>query len=194
MTRRRIPSEGDGMALFEAALKDVKPLKGRARKPATVATPSVPVAPQQTSAVALEAARKAPPPARRKAAVLPELKPELRAHPDRATAEKMRRGRMAVEATLDLHGMTLARAEPALNAFLARAQAQGLRMVLVVTGKGARVDRDSGRVAEGAIRREFPHWLNHQKNRGRIVAFRAAHARHGGGGAFYVLLKKPERR
>ena len=90
--------------------------------------------------------------------------------------------------------MTLARAEPALNAFLARAQAQGLRMVLVVTGKGARVDRDSGRVAEGAIRREFPHWLNHQKNRGRIVAFRAAHARHGGGGAFYVLLKKPERR
>ena len=48
----------------------------------------------------------------------------------------------------------------------------------------------TGRIAEGAIRREFPHWLNQAKNRGRIVAFRAAHARHGGGGAFYVLLKR----
>jgi DNA-nicking Smr family endonuclease len=180
MSRKRILPEGDGDDLFAAALKDVKPLKGPVRsKPQAVAPappPKIKVEP-----------RAAP---RKSSAPMPELKPETRAHPDRSTAEKMRRGQMAVEATLDLHGMTLARAEPALAAFLAQSQAQGLKLVLVVTGKGTRVDRDTGRIAEGAIRREFQHWLNAEKNRHRIVAFRAAHVRHGGGGAFYVLLKK----
>lgn len=184
MSRKRALPDGDGDELFAAALKDAKPLKDRVRVKA--AAPEKP-APPQRLAVATR------PPPRKSSASLPELKPETRAHPDRSTAEKMRRGQMAVEATLDLHGMTLARAEPALAAFLVNAQAQGLRMVLVVTGKGARVDRETGRIAEGAIRREFPHWLNAEKNRGRIVAFRAAHVRHGGGGAFYVLLKKLRR-
>ncbi len=184
MSRKRALPEGDGDELFAAALKDAKPLKHRVRVKA--AAPEKPLPPQRP----VVATR---PPPRKSSAPLPELKPETRAHPDRSTAEKMRRGQMAVEATLDLHGMTLARAEPALNAFLAHAQAQGLRMVLVVTGKGTRVDRETGRIAEGAIRREFPHWLNAEKNRGRIVAFRAAHVRHGGGGAFYVLLKKLRR-
>lgn len=183
MSRKRALPEGEGEELFAAALKDVKPLKGRMRAKAEAAPPP----PQPKKKIEPRAAPRKP------IAPLPELKPETRAHPDRATAEKMRRGQMAVEATLDLHGMTLARAEPALNAFLAQAQAQGLRMVLVVTGKGTRVDRETGGIAEGAIRREFPHWLNAEKNRGRLVAFRSAHVRHGGGGAFYVLLKKLRR-
>ena len=184
MSRKRALPEGEGDELFAAALKDAKPLKGRAR--AQQAAPEK-ATPSQRPIVAPR------PPARKSSAPLPELKPETRAHPDRSTAEKMRRGQMAVEATLDLHGMTLARAEPALAAFLVNAQAQGLRLVLVVTGKGTKVDRETGRIAEGAIRREFPHWLNAEKNRGRIVAFRSAHVRHGGGGAFYVLLKKIRR-
>lgn len=177
-----LPELEDDEELFAAALKDATPLKGRVRAHA------VAVEPAQAVPKAIAAA---PPPSRK--SLLPELKPETRAHPDRATAEKMRRGQLPVEATLDLHGMTLARAEPALAAFLTQAQARGLRLVLVVTGKGTRVDRDTGRIAEGAIRREFPHWLNAQKNRHRIVAYRAAHVRHGGGGAFYVLLKRIRR-
>ncbi len=184
MSRKKpLPKTGDGAALFAEALKDARPLRGR--RP--VATPVAKSTPPPAIAPKPAASSPRQPPSSK---ALPELKPETRAHPDRATAERLRRGRMAVEATLDLHGMTLARAEPALHAFLARAQAQGLKLVLVVTGKGTRVDRDTGRIAEGAIRREFPHWLNQAKNRGRIVAFRAAHARHGGGGAFYVLLKR----
>ena len=185
MSRRKpLPKTGDGAALFAEALKDVRPLRGRR----STATPPV-AAPKPTPPIASRPgiAPHRPPPSPK---ALPELKPGIRAHPDRATAERLRRGRMAVEATLDLHGMTLAKAEPALHAFLARAQAQGLKLVLVVTGKGTRVDRDTGRIAEGAIRREFPHWLNQAKNRGRIVAFRAAHQKHGGGGAFYVLLRR----
>lgn len=181
MSRKpRLPELEDDEELFAAALKDATPLKGRVRTS------------QPTPQTALRVSSSTEPrPARpRPATPLPDLKPETRAHPDRATAEKMRRGQLPVEASLDLHGMTLARAEPALATFLAQSQAQGLRLVLVVTGKGTRVDRDTGRIAEGAIRREFPHWLNAEKNRHRIVAYRAAHVRHGGGGAFYVLLKR----
>jgi DNA-nicking Smr family endonuclease len=185
MSRKRALPEGEGDELFAAALKDAKPLRGGRRAKTTTAQPPAMPSPQPVVTPR--------PSARKPSAPLPELKPETRAHPDRSTAEKMRRGQMAVEATLDLHGMTLARAEPALAAFLVNAQAQGLRLVLVVTGKGTKVDRETGRIAEGAIRREFPHWLNAEKNRGRIVAFRSAHVRHGGGGAFYVLLKKIRR-
>jgi DNA-nicking Smr family endonuclease len=59
----------------------------------------------------------------------------------------------------------------------------------VITGKGLR--QVDGQITEGRIRAEFPHWLNRPENRVRIHGVRAAHARHGGGGAFYVLIRRP---
>lgn len=167
--------------LFQRALADAKPLKGRARaKPAQAASRPGP---------APMAARAALPSGPAKTA-LPPLQLGDAPGLDRASAERLKRGRAQIDATLDLHGMTLARAEPALQAFLERSQALGFKLVLVVTGKGTRIDAETGRAAIGAIRREFPHWLNLEKNRARIVGFRHAHPGHGGGGAFYVVLRK----
>lgn len=139
------------------------------------------------------------------APALPPLSPHRAPGLDRRMAERLRRGQIEVEATLDLHGMTLAEAERSLAGFLARAQAGGKRCVLVVTGKGLRprpltpgpeedMPGRPGREERdrGGIRREFPHWLNQPRNRMRVHAFRAAHLRHGGSGAFYVLLRKPQ--
>ena len=42
----------------------------------------------------------------------------------------------------------------------------------------------------GRIRGEFVGWLNRADNRHRVRAVRPAHPRHGGGGAFYVLLRR----
>ena len=92
------------------------------------------------------------------------------------------------EATIDLHGMTLAVAERAVTAFLARVTAQDLRVVLVVTGKGLR--REGERTIDGRIRAEFVGWLNRGDNRDRVRAVKAAHAHHGGTGAFYLLLRR----
>ena len=92
------------------------------------------------------------------------------------------------QASLDLHGMTLAGAERAVAAFLDQAVARDLRIVLVVTGKGMRLE--AGRLWGGRIRAEFIGWLNRADNRGRVRAVRPAHPRHGGGGAFYVLLRR----
>ena len=94
------------------------------------------------------------------------------------------------QASLDLHGMTLAAAERAV-ATLSRATspARDLRVVLIVTGKGLRLE--GGRMLGGRIRAEFVGWLNRADNRHRVRAVRPAHPRHGGGGAFYVLLRAP---
>lgn len=174
----------DDTDLFHRALADAKPLKrgaGRIARPkATRGKPAAehvvpPLAPPRP------APRLVPPPV-----VLPPADAAL----DRRTGEKLRRGQVEIDAKLDLHGMILRDAEPALSRFLAQAQALGHRAVLVVTGKGTKIDPETGRIKEGAIRRELPHWLDAAKNRHRIIGYRAAHARHGGGGAFYVLIRR----
>jgi DNA-nicking Smr family endonuclease len=107
---------------------------------------------------------------------------------DRDISRSLARGKLVPQASLDLHGMTLAAAERAVAGFLDNVAAEGLRIVLVVTGKGLRPD--SGRMLGGRIRAEFLGWLNRADNRQRVRAVRPAHPRHGGSGAFYVLLRR----
>jgi DNA-nicking Smr family endonuclease len=114
----------------------------------------------------------------------PPLRPGQFADLDRRTAERLRRGQIALDGRLDLHGMTQAAAHDALHDFLLGASERGQRCVLVITGKGR-----AGEEA-GVLRRQVPHWLNMQPLRGRIVAIAEAQPRHGGAGALYVLLKR----
>jgi DNA-nicking Smr family endonuclease len=172
--------DDDRDALFRAAMKNVKPLKGRRaqamQQPA--AKPAGPVA-----------ARSRPRAEIRPPSPEPPLDPATASGLDRATADRLRRGRLEPDARLDLHGLTLAQAERALARFLERAQGAGCRMVLVITGKGLR--EPDGRASGGRIRGEFPHWLNRPENRARVHGVRTAHARHGGSGAFYVMIRRP---
>ena len=103
---------------------------------------------------------------------------------DRRTMDKLRKGRLRPQGRLDLHGLTADRALNALNGFLADAQYNGKRCVLVITGKGSM--KEGG----GVIRRELPAWLNAPGNRARVLGFAGAQPGDGGGGAFYVLLKR----
>ena len=107
---------------------------------------------------------------------------------DRDISRQLGRGRLVPQASLDLHGLTLAAAERAVGGFLNRAVAQDLRLVLVVTGKGLRLQ--GGRVFGGRIRAEFLGWLSRADNRRWVRGVRPAHPRHGGEGAFYVLLRR----
>ena len=107
---------------------------------------------------------------------------------DRDVSRQLSRGKLVPQDSLDLHGMTLAAAERAVSDFLDRAAARDLRIVLIVTGKGLRLQ--GGRVLGGRIRAEFLGWLERADNRRRVRGVRPAHARHGGSGAFYVLLRR----
>ena len=166
--------------LFHRAMKDARPLRGRRSAAPTPAQPT----PKPAAPVA-RATTPAPP-----SSPLPDLDPRAATGLDRAAEESLRRGKLSPDASIDLHGHTLAEAERALARVLERAQASGARVALVVTGKPARQD-DSNRPLGGRIHAEFPHWLNRPENRGRVIGVRPANPRHGGGGAFYVLLRKP---
>jgi DNA-nicking Smr family endonuclease len=101
---------------------------------------------------------------------------------DRASAERLRRGRYPIEARLDLHGMTQEEAHRALAGFVAGSRALGRRVVLVITGHG----RTSGGVLKAAV----PRWLNEPDLRHHLLAIARAQPRDGGSGALYLLLRK----
>lgn len=95
--------------------------------------------------------------------------------------KKVRRGRVNIDATIDLHDMTLDKAYPALVRAVIRASKRNQKCLLVITGKGARL--------EGVLRRNFTGWLSNDAIRPLIANYAQAHIRHGGSGAWYVFLK-----
>jgi DNA-nicking Smr family endonuclease len=100
---------------------------------------------------------------------------------DRATWQRLRAGKLVTERTLDLHGMTVQSAYQSLVSFLRGAHAQRLRCVEIITGRG------SGETG-GAIRREFPHWLNRPDLRPLVLG--AAHPHAQNPGSVRLLLRR----
>ena len=112
---------------------------------------------------------------------------------DRKSFAKMKRGKLRPEARIDLHGMTVAQAHPALNRFILSSQSAGRRLVLVITGKG-REDRDDFGpipVPKGVLRHQVPMWLAAPPLSQAVLQIAEAHVSHGGWGAYYVYLRKP---
>lgn len=124
----------------------------------------------------------------------PELQPF-----DNKQARRLKSGRARVEARIDLHGMKQAEAHANLRRFLLACHADGLRTVLVITGKGGPVadSEHGGRWPDGrergVLRRNVPIWLAEPDLRRIIVSFTSASARHGGEGAIYVHLRSVSR-
>ena len=98
---------------------------------------------------------------------------------DRRTATRLRRGKLAIDGRIDLHGMSREAAHRALIDYLLDAHAAEKRCIVVVTGKG-----------RGILQEAVPHWLNLPPLRSKILAFDLARPEHGGSGALYVLLKR----
>jgi DNA-nicking Smr family endonuclease len=143
-------------ALFQAAVEQAK---------AVVATPKSAPAP-------------ALPPAKQK-------QPSGFHHPlERPTKRKLAKGRLAIEARLDLHGLYQDEAHDLLLDFLHRAHGRGLRHVLVITGKGSSMG------SEGALRRAVPLWFSKSDFRFLISSYEWAARHHGGEGAMYVRLAR----
>ncbi len=97
---------------------------------------------------------------------------------DRQSARRLKRGDMAVEGRLDLHGMTQDRAHAALARFVANADVAGKRLLIVITGKS------------GVLHRAVPLWLAEGENRARVLSIARAQAQHGGDGALYVMMRR----
>ena len=174
--RRLSPDDAE---LWRRVARDIAPLSGRSQtqdrgRPARNAPETGAV---QTGKLAgVQPKRPQPPPQ----PAPPPL--DQFAGVDRATAERLRRGRRAIEARLDLHGMTQPEAHRALQGFVSGSRAAGRRCVLVITGHG----RSSGGILKSAV----PRWLHEPDLRRDVLAIAPARPQHGGAGALYLLLRK----
>jgi DNA-nicking Smr family endonuclease len=169
----------DDASLFRQAMRDVEPLR---RKPRAAAAAKK----KPTPASAPASVRAAPPPPLPPPPSPPPAPPRSSGGVDRRTSVRLRRGQIRPEAKLDLHGMTQIEAHGALASFIRGARAAGTRCILVVTGKGSMA-------TGGVLRREVPRWLDDPGVRGAILGIAEAHAKDGGAGALYVLLRKKSR-
>ncbi|WP_136443418.1 Smr/MutS family protein [Pacificoceanicola onchidii] len=105
--------------------------------------------------------------------------------------KRLKRGKLVPEARIDLHGMTLDQAHPALNRFIMTSHTRGMRLVLVITGKGSREDPyDPTPHRRGVLKRQVPMWLRHAPLSLMVLQVAEAHIKHGGSGAYYVYLKR----
>lgn len=172
MTRRRRELSEEDRALWSSVARTVTPLHPRA--PATRPEPE-PGEPVPEAGSAVERIQAAIP--RRNQPAPPAPGPI-----DRPTSRKIARGRIGIDDRIDLHSMTQEQAHFALLAFLRRARADGLRHVLIITGKGS--------TGEGVLRRSVPAWLRTAPFRELVGAFDIAARHHGGEGAIYVRLRR----
>jgi len=98
---------------------------------------------------------------------------------------KLKRGKLPIQAHIDLHGLTKTDAEAVVRRFLINSHQRGLRCVLIVHGRGLN-SRDSIPV----LKERLPVWLNRGPARKIVMAFSSAQPYDGGTGAIYVLLRK----
>jgi DNA-nicking Smr family endonuclease len=181
----------DEDSLWQRIAGSVKPLKKRhariavtaPKKPPKPKPPSRPE-PQAAADISPRPAAKQPP----KPVALPS-----EATLERRAARALEKGRLAVEARIDLHGMRQREAHTALKRFLVQAQASGFRHVLVITGKGTERSEPRSYYDEeprGVLRQSVPGWLAQPDLASVVVSFSEAPRRLGGGGALYVRLKR----
>ena len=106
-----------------------------------------------------------------------------RQHVGKRTMRKLQRGGYSVQAEIDLHGMTLEEARPALTDFINYSASQGKLCVRVVHGKGLG-SGNRGPVLKNAVNRWLRKW-------DCVLAFISTRQVDGGTGAVYVLLQRP---
>ncbi|MFZ5731910.1 MAG: Smr/MutS family protein [Pseudomonadota bacterium] len=180
--RRKRGLSDEDRALWESVARQIKPLRKKPRL-----TASEPDDPKPAESPPKLRKLKPAPVAKAPAAPPQPPAPPRLATLGRRERSQIARGRKEIDARIDLHGMTQARAHRALHDFLSRAHRDGCAVVLVITGKGKATGPDSER---GILRRQVPLWLALPEFRSLVVGFDAAHIGHGGEGALYVRVRR----
>jgi len=189
----------DEAALWVRVMAGVRPIARRPAEPAPVpsqgsAKPKVPPPPTampKASRTALPVAKPSSPAKPLAVARAARVQPPIVANTlDGSWDRRLSRGLVSPDRTVDLHGHTLASAYDMLDAALAAAIRAGDRTILLVTGKPPRPASERPH-ARGAIRAATGDWLAGSRHASAIAAVRAAHPRHGGAGALYIVLKRP---
>jgi DNA-nicking Smr family endonuclease len=181
------PVKPEELRLWSMVAATVHPLPGRAAPkpeaaPSQPPEPAIPPRPGKAQPGPIYTARApnsgtAPAPAPRPAPTDRPIEPRRK--------HRIARERDPIGAHIDLHGLGQDQARAMLERFVLEAWNEGLRAVLVITGKGLRGD--------GVLRRMTPEWLAAPHLRQVVAGVSEAHRRHGGEGALYIALKRRAR-
>jgi DNA-nicking Smr family endonuclease len=98
------------------------------------------------------------------------------------TMKQLRRGKITLDDSLDLHGSTARQARQQLGNFIAVSIANKFRAVIIVHGKGLRSTNNTP-----VLKTRVNYWLRDNES---VMGFCPAPSHHGGSGALYVLLKR----
>ncbi|PQM56133.1 MAG: hypothetical protein CML39_06025 [Rhodobacteraceae bacterium] len=113
---------------------------------------------------------------------------------DKRKQTLLKKGRIQPEKTLDLHGLNSKQAEKRVIDFLQKSYTNGARLVLIITGKGKRTGKKNAPYYEdsdtGILKKALIPWIENSIMWPKILKIMSAHPKHGGGGAFYVYLRK----
>ena len=170
----------DDADTFREAMRDVRRLRNAPARAAEV--PKPPPRARFTRADQLEVLKESLlPPADEAALATGDELSFRRPHITEAVLTKLRRGHFAVEAEIDLHGMTAAEAKAALRDFIIQAVNRRMSCVRIIHGKG-RGSGPRGPVLKNVVNQ----WLQRID---LIQAFGSARQVDGGSGAVYVLLR-----
>ena len=110
---------------------------------------------------------------------------------DRKNFQRLVKGQLEIDGTLDLHGMTADQAKVRLQAYVNQSHAMGCRLILVITGKGKHKGYDEfRRPVNGVLRQSLPDWLRGPTLANKVLQVSQAQPKHGGTGAYYVYLRR----
>jgi DNA-nicking Smr family endonuclease len=177
-SRRRVLSQ-DERVLWSTVTRSIAPLRDETLESDVETEPALAEKPRPAARKAKPVA--APTPAKSAPPGPPQLTPL-----SRRMRRSVARGKDAIDGKLDLHGLTQSEAHAALLRFLRQASAREARLVLIITGKGAR----GGDGERGVLKRQVPQWLALPEFRSFVIGFEDAGVRHGGEGALYVRLRR----
>ncbi len=171
------------LEVFEASMQDVRPLEQN-RGPERVVEPAA-FRPNRDEEDALRALEEFCRSGRVEPVHTREYVEHV-AHPvGQLYLDDLRAGRFALQAHLDLHGLTLEQARPALDAFIDASCRAGHSCVRVVHGRGRH-----SRGQRPLMKEKVERWLRHRRLARFVIAFASARSVDGGGGAVYVLLRR----
>jgi len=170
-------NDDDDKTLFQQYLKGTRPLQSDRRLPENTRRSTKPQArqPQPTEQGALSL----------------RLDPDIdvnqtlffhRGGLQHSYIKRLKRGDIAIDARLDLHGQTLDQAQGSLTQFIHHSCDSGLRCVLVVHGRG--LGSENGRPL---LKQAVSQWLTQLDS---VIAYASAIPSHGGVGALYVILRR----
>ena len=113
---------------------------------------------------------------------------------DKKTYNLLKKGKINPENTLDLHGLNTKQAENNSINFIEQNYSKGKRLILIITGKGKKSNKTDSlnynNSGIGILKKSLVTWIENSEVFSSIIGIYPAHVKHGGGGAFYVYLRK----